>query len=80
LIDPEAFATDAKLRPTPFPGLSAFGDEDADAAPFYGPSREIAHHCLKDCASIRLKTALVSETVPAVRVPEKRGSESASSK
>jgi hypothetical protein len=42
-LDPEAFATDAKLRPTPFPGLSAFGDEDADAAPFSGRSREIAH-------------------------------------
>ena len=27
----------------PFPGLSSFGDDDADAALFYGRSREIAH-------------------------------------
>jgi TIR domain len=42
-LDPEAFAIDVKLRPTPFPGLSSFGDYDADAALFYGRSREIAH-------------------------------------
>jgi hypothetical protein len=42
-LDPEAFATDVKLRPMPFPGLSSFGDDDADAALFYGRSREIAH-------------------------------------
>src|SRR5262245_51326146 len=41
-LDPEAFATDRKLRPTPFPGLASFGDEDADAALFYGRSRELA--------------------------------------
>jgi formylglycine-generating enzyme required for sulfatase activity len=41
-LDPEAFAVDLKLRPTPFPGLAAFGDHDADAALFYGRSREIA--------------------------------------
>ncbi|MCP5084308.1 MAG: SUMF1/EgtB/PvdO family nonheme iron enzyme, partial [Alphaproteobacteria bacterium] len=41
-LDPEAFNIDKKLRPTPFPGLSAFGDEDADAALFYGRSKEIA--------------------------------------
>ena len=41
-LDPEAFAIDRKLRPTPFPGLASFGDEDADAALFYGRSREIA--------------------------------------
>jgi formylglycine-generating enzyme required for sulfatase activity len=41
-LDPEAFAIDRKLRPTPFPGLSSFGDDDADAALFYGRSREIA--------------------------------------
>jgi hypothetical protein len=41
-LDPEAFAIDRHLRPTPFPGLSSFGDEDADAALFYGRSREIA--------------------------------------
>jgi TIR domain len=42
-LDSNAFATDVKLRPTPFPGLSSFGDDDADAALFYGRSREIAH-------------------------------------
>ena len=41
-LDPEVFAVDPKLRPTPFPGLSSFGDADADAALFYGRSREIA--------------------------------------
>jgi hypothetical protein len=39
---PEAFAIDRKLRPMPFPGLASFGDDDADAALFYGRSREIA--------------------------------------
>src|SRR6516165_2876261 len=42
-LDAEAFAIDLKLRRTPFPGLSSFGDDDADAALFYGRSREIAH-------------------------------------
>jgi formylglycine-generating enzyme required for sulfatase activity len=51
-LDPEAFATDAKLRPTPFPGLASFGDDDADAALFYGRSREIAH-VLEDLRSMR---------------------------
>jgi formylglycine-generating enzyme required for sulfatase activity len=41
-LDPQAFAVDRKLRPTPFPGLASFEDEDADAAIFYGRSREIA--------------------------------------
>jgi formylglycine-generating enzyme required for sulfatase activity len=41
-LDPEAFDIDNKLRPTPFPGLSSFGDSDADAALFYGRDREIA--------------------------------------
>lgn len=41
-LDPTAFAIDRKLRPTPFPGLASYGDEDADAALFYGRSREIA--------------------------------------
>ncbi len=41
-LDPEAFEIDRKLRPTPFPGLASFGDDDADAALFYGRSREIA--------------------------------------
>jgi formylglycine-generating enzyme required for sulfatase activity len=41
-LDPEAFAIDRSLRPIPFPGLASFGDSDADAAIFYGRSREIA--------------------------------------
>ena len=41
-LDPEAFEIDRNLRPTPFPGLASFGDDDADAALFYGRSREIA--------------------------------------
>jgi formylglycine-generating enzyme required for sulfatase activity len=41
-LDPEAFAIDRKARPTPFPGLASFGDDDANAALFYGRSREIA--------------------------------------
>jgi formylglycine-generating enzyme required for sulfatase activity len=41
-LDPQAFAIDRRLRPTPFPGLASFEDEDADAAIFYGRSREIA--------------------------------------
>jgi formylglycine-generating enzyme required for sulfatase activity len=41
-LDPEAFSLDRATRPTPFPGLQSFGDDDADAAVFYGRSREIA--------------------------------------
>jgi formylglycine-generating enzyme required for sulfatase activity len=41
-LDPEAFAIDKTQRPTPFPGLASFGDDDADAALFFGRSREIA--------------------------------------
>jgi hypothetical protein len=41
-LDPEAFAIDHRLRPMPFPGLASFGDDDADAALFYGRSRQIA--------------------------------------
>ena len=41
-LDPEAFAIDRALRPLPFPGLASFSDHDADAAVFYGRSREIA--------------------------------------
>lgn len=41
-LDPEVFAIDKSLRPTPFPGLASFGDDDADAALFHGRSREIA--------------------------------------
>ncbi len=41
-LDPTAFAIDSIARPTPFPGLVSFGDTDADAAIFFGRSREIA--------------------------------------
>jgi hypothetical protein len=41
-LDPQAFAINRKLRPTPFPGLASFEDDDADAAIFYGRSREVA--------------------------------------
>jgi hypothetical protein len=53
-LDPEAFVIDVKLRPMPFPGLSSFSDDDADAdaALFYGRSREIAH-ILEDLRSMR---------------------------
>jgi formylglycine-generating enzyme required for sulfatase activity len=40
-LDPEAFSIDRQLCPRPFPGLASFGDDDADAALFYGRSREI---------------------------------------
>lgn len=42
-LDPEAFEIDRTLKPAPFPGLTSFGDDDADAAIFYGRSREIAN-------------------------------------
>ena len=41
-LDPCAFEIDRVRRPMPFPGLASFGDADADAALFYGRSREIA--------------------------------------
>ncbi len=53
-LDPEAFEIDRKLRPTPFPGLASFGDADADAALFYGRSREIAE-TLEEIRTIRAK-------------------------
>jgi formylglycine-generating enzyme required for sulfatase activity len=56
-LDPEAFAIDAKLRPMPFPGLSSFGDDDADAALFYGRSREIAH-VLEELRKVRAERDL----------------------
>ncbi len=40
-LEPEAFRCDRDRRPMPFPGLEAFGDDDADAAIFYGRSLEI---------------------------------------
>jgi formylglycine-generating enzyme required for sulfatase activity len=53
-LDPEAFAIDRKLRPMPFPGLTSFGDDDADAALFYGRSREIAQS-LEEIRTVRTK-------------------------
>ncbi|MEM6625104.1 MAG: SUMF1/EgtB/PvdO family nonheme iron enzyme [Pseudomonadota bacterium] len=41
-LDPAAFEIDRAARPSPFPGLQSFGDDDADAALFFGRSREIA--------------------------------------
>ena len=41
-LDPNAFEINRGLRPSPFPGLKSFDDEDADAALFFGRSREIA--------------------------------------
>ena len=40
-LDPYAFAMNRDLRPIPFPGLASFGDEDADAALFFGRSRAL---------------------------------------
>jgi hypothetical protein len=51
-LDPQVFAIDKNLHETPFPGLASFGDEDADAALFYGRSGEIAH-TLEDLRSMR---------------------------
>jgi formylglycine-generating enzyme required for sulfatase activity len=56
-LDPEAFAIDRNLRPTPFPGLASFGDDDADGALFYGRSREIAH-ALEELRKVRAERDL----------------------
>src|ERR1019366_7028358 len=56
-LDPEAFEIDRKLRPTPFPGLASFGDDDADAALFYGRGREIAH-ALEELRKVRAERDL----------------------
>jgi formylglycine-generating enzyme required for sulfatase activity len=53
-LDPEAFAIDRKLRPTPFPGLASFSDDDADAALFYGRNREIAE-ALEELRKMRVE-------------------------
>ncbi len=52
-LDPAAFEIDKVLRPSPFPGLSSFGDNDADAAIFYGRSREIGE-ALENLRSMRV--------------------------
>jgi hypothetical protein len=56
-LDPEAFTTDPKLRPTPFPGLASFGDDDADVALFYGRSHEIAE-ALEELRKVRAERDL----------------------
>jgi hypothetical protein len=56
-LDPEAFAIDVNLRPMPFPGLSSFGDDDADAALFYGRSGEIAQ-VLEELRKVRAERDL----------------------
>jgi formylglycine-generating enzyme required for sulfatase activity len=56
-LDPEAFAIERKLRPMPFPGLASFGDADADAALFYGRSREIAE-VLEELRKVRAERDL----------------------
>jgi formylglycine-generating enzyme required for sulfatase activity len=56
-LDPEAFAIDRNLRLMPFPGLSSFGDDDADAALFYGRSREIAE-TLEELRKVRAERDL----------------------
>lgn len=40
-LDPQAFEISQAKRTSPFPGLTSFGDDDSDAAIFYGRSREI---------------------------------------
>jgi len=56
-LDPEAFTIDRNLCPTPFPGLASFGDADADAALFYGRSREIAE-VLEELRKVRAERDL----------------------
>jgi hypothetical protein len=51
-LDPFAFEVDVAKRPDPFPGLESFGDEDADAAIFFGRSPEIAS-CIEDLREMR---------------------------
>ncbi|MEL6662653.1 MAG: SUMF1/EgtB/PvdO family nonheme iron enzyme [Pseudomonadota bacterium] len=60
-LDPAAFEIDKALRPSPFPGLTSFGDEDADAALFFGRSREIA-----EVLETLRKMRAASETNPLV--------------
>jgi hypothetical protein len=56
-LDPEAFAVDVKVRPMPFPGLSSFGYDDADAALFYGRGGEIAQ-VLEELRKVRAERDL----------------------
>jgi len=41
-LDPTVFNIDRIAKPAPFPGLGSYGDTEADAAVFFGRSREIA--------------------------------------
>jgi formylglycine-generating enzyme required for sulfatase activity len=56
-LDPEAFAINRKVRTMPFPGLASFGDDDTDAALFYGRSREIAE-ALEELRKVRAERDL----------------------
>ena len=40
-LSPDVFEINCQTHELPFPGLRSFGDDDADAALFYGRSREI---------------------------------------
>ena len=51
-LDPAAFDLDEAHRKNPFPGLRSFGDDDADAALFFGRSREIAA-CMDELRAMR---------------------------
>jgi hypothetical protein len=51
-LDPNAFEIDGKTRGEPFPGLESFGDDDTDAAIFFGRSPEIAE-CIEDLRGMR---------------------------
>ena len=51
-LDPTAFEVDQTTRPSPFPGLESFEDDDADAAIFFGRSPEI-ERCLEDLREMR---------------------------
>jgi hypothetical protein len=51
-LDPLAFEVDSDRRKEPFPGLASFGDDDADAAIFFGRGPEIAQ-CLEDLREMR---------------------------
>ncbi len=51
-LDPRAFEVDRTRRPEPFPGLESFGDDDADAAIFFGRDTAIAQ-CLEDLREMR---------------------------
>jgi hypothetical protein len=51
-LDPLAFEVDTLRRSEPFPGLASFGDDDADAAIFFGRGPEIAQS-LEDLREMR---------------------------